>query len=132
MIRIDRSASPGHPMMPQDPALDLRRQVLPDRAGDALALRRSFLRMWQGRGPGVMRRLCLVGFLLICAIQDAAAGTDEAGAEFFERRVRPLLAEHCYGCHSAKAEKVKAGLLVDRREGLLKGGESGPALVPGR
>ena len=46
--------------------------------------------------------------------------------------MRPLLAEHCYRCHSAKAEKVKAGLLVDSREGLLKGGDSGPAVVPGQ
>ena len=46
--------------------------------------------------------------------------------------MRPLLAEHCYGCHSAKAKKVKAGLLVDSREGLLKGGESGPAVVAGK
>ena len=43
-----------------------------------------------------------------------------------------MLAEHCYRCHSAKAEKVKAGLLVDSREGLLKGGDSGPVLVPGQ
>jgi hypothetical protein len=74
----------------------------------------------------------LVVSLLVCATQDAAGGTDEAGVEFFESRVRPLLAEHCYGCHSAKAKKVKAGLLVDSREGLLKGGESGPAVVAGR
>ena len=79
-----------------------------------------------------MRRSCLLASLLICATRGAAGGTDEAGAEFFEMRVRPLLAEHCYGCHSAKAEKVKAGLLVDSREGLLKGGESGPALVAGK
>ena len=118
--------------MPQDPAPDLRRQALPDRPGDVSAGRGSFFRMRHCRGRGVMRRVCLVASLLICATQDAAGGTDEAGAEFFERRVRPLLAEHCYGCHSAKAEKVKAGLLVDSREGLLKGGESGPAVVAGK
>jgi hypothetical protein len=70
--------------------------------------------------------------LLVCAAQTSASGSDEAGIQFFESRVRPLLAEHCYRCHSAKAEKVKAGLLVDSREGLLKGGESGPVLVAGR
>ncbi len=79
-----------------------------------------------------MRRLCLVASLLVGATQNAAGGTDEAGVEFFESRVRPLLAEHCYGCHSAKAKKVKAGFLVDSREGLLKGGESGPAVVAGK
>ncbi|MFN3485230.1 MAG: DUF1553 domain-containing protein [Planctomycetota bacterium] len=53
------------------------------------------------------------------------------GAEFFERRIRPVLADKCYKCHSAKAGKVKADLALDTREGLLRGGESGPAIVPG-
>ncbi|MDB5295284.1 MAG: xly, partial [Phycisphaerales bacterium] len=56
---------------------------------------------------------------------------DPAGVEFFERKIRPVLAENCYACHSAKAEKVKGGLLLDSRAGLLKGGESGPAVFPG-
>src|SRR5579872_2511862 len=60
----------------------------------------------------------------------AAAGT--AGAEFFENKVRPVLAQHCYGCHSARAKKLRGGLRVDSRAALLKGGDSGPALVPGR
>ena len=54
---------------------------------------------------------------------------------FFESKVRPVLVEHCYKCHSAEAEKekkLKADLFVDSREGLLAGGESGPALVPGK
>jgi hypothetical protein len=51
--------------------------------------------------------------------------------EFFEKKIRPILVERCYKCHSAAAEKVKAGLLLDTREGMLKGGESGPAIVPG-
>ena len=52
--------------------------------------------------------------------------------EFFEAKIRPVLAEHCYQCHSVKSEKIKAGLLMDSRAGLLKGGESGPAVVPGK
>ena len=51
--------------------------------------------------------------------------------EFFEKKIRPIFVERCYKCHSAQAEKVKGGLLLDSREGLLKGGESGPAIVPG-
>jgi hypothetical protein len=50
---------------------------------------------------------------------------------FFESKIRPLLVEHCYSCHSAKAEKLKGDLYADSREGLLKGGETGPAIVPG-
>ncbi|HEY6167323.1 MAG TPA: PSD1 and planctomycete cytochrome C domain-containing protein [Verrucomicrobiae bacterium] len=55
----------------------------------------------------------------------------KAQSEFFESKIRPILADNCYKCHSATADKVKGGLVVDTREGLLKGGETGPALVPG-
>src|SRR5438445_11865360 len=51
--------------------------------------------------------------------------------EFYERQVQPILAENCYKCHSHQAEKIKAGFVLDSREGLLKGGETGPAIVPG-
>ncbi len=54
-----------------------------------------------------------------------------AELEFFEKEVRPLLAEHCYSCHSSKAEKLQASLLVDSRAALLRGGDSGEAIVPG-
>jgi hypothetical protein len=50
---------------------------------------------------------------------------------FFESKIRPVLAEHCYKCHSQGAEKIKGGLLLDTREGVLKGGNTGPAVVPG-
>ncbi len=50
--------------------------------------------------------------------------------EFFEKKIRPVLVESCYKCHSA-AEKVKGGLLVDSRDGLAKGGDTAPAIVPG-
>lgn len=51
--------------------------------------------------------------------------------QFFESKVRPLLVERCHSCHSAKAKKLRGGLLLDNRAALLKGGDSGPALVPG-
>lgn len=54
----------------------------------------------------------------------------EKGIEFFEKKIRPALVTQCYKCHSAKSTKVKGGLLVDSRDGLLKGGDSGPAIVP--
>jgi hypothetical protein len=53
---------------------------------------------------------------------------------FFESKIRPVLAQHCYQCHSAEAlqaGKLKANLLVDSRDGMMKGGESGAAVVPG-
>jgi mono/diheme cytochrome c family protein len=58
------------------------------------------------------------------------AGDDAAG-KFFEDRIRPTLAEHCYECHGPTSGKGKAKLRVDSREALLRGGESGPAIVPG-
>lgn len=59
----------------------------------------------------------------------AASATPEA-IEFFETKIRPLFAEHCYACHSA-AEKVKGGLRLDASHALLKGGDSGAVLEPG-
>ena len=59
-----------------------------------------------------------------------AADTPEA-IEFFEKRIRPILATHCYECHSMQSKKRKGGLWLDTRDSLMKGGESGPALVPG-
>ena len=55
----------------------------------------------------------------------------EQQLEFFEKQVRPLLAKHCYQCHSVKAKRLEAKLLLDSRKGQLKGGDSGPAVVPG-
>ncbi len=62
----------------------------------------------------------------------ADAKLDPKQLEFFEKRVRPVLATACYQCHSTAPDaKVKGGLVMDSKEGLLKGGDSGPALVPG-
>src|SRR5438094_9443950 len=51
--------------------------------------------------------------------------------EFFEKKIRPVLVEHCYECHSAQSEKLKGKLLLDSRDVARKGGETGPAVVPG-
>jgi len=51
--------------------------------------------------------------------------------DFFEKKIRPVLAERCYKCHSAKAEKLKAKLQLDHREHMLSGGDTGAAMVPG-
>jgi hypothetical protein len=53
-----------------------------------------------------------------------------AEAEFFEKKVRPLLADHCWKCHGDKV--TKGGLSLSSREDLLEGGETGPAAVPGK
>ncbi|RXK53881.1 DUF1553 domain-containing protein [Oleiharenicola lentus] len=56
----------------------------------------------------------------------------KADLDFFESKVRPVLSEHCYKCHSHTADKIKAGLLLDSRDALLHGGNSGPAVIPGK
>ena len=54
------------------------------------------------------------------------------GLDFFEKKIRPVLSESCYQCHSAKAKRPAGGLLLDSRDAMLKGGASGqPAIVPG-
>ncbi|MCC6507676.1 MAG: PSD1 domain-containing protein, partial [Pirellulaceae bacterium] len=52
--------------------------------------------------------------------------------KFFETKIRPVLVEHCYACHSADSRDLGGGLQVDGRPGLLKGGDNGPAVVPGK
>ncbi|MSQ94722.1 MAG: DUF1553 domain-containing protein [Gemmataceae bacterium] len=59
-----------------------------------------------------------------------AARNEEALLEFFERKIRPVLVENCYNCHSANTNS-RGGLRVDDRGGLVNGGGRGPAVVPG-
>ncbi len=54
-----------------------------------------------------------------------------AQLQFFESKIRPILSGACYKCHSTTSDKVKGGLLLDTKEGALKGGETGSAIVPG-
>jgi cytochrome c553 len=61
----------------------------------------------------------------------AAEKPTQEQVAFFEKKIRPVLVESCYKCHSAEAEKVKGGLALDTREGMRAGGDSGPILVPG-
>jgi cytochrome c553 len=69
----------------------------------------------------------------VAALSWVAQGAEltPAQQQFFENRVRPVLVQNCYKCHSQQAEKVKGGLLLDSKEGVLKGGKTGPAIVPG-
>src|SRR3954451_22223062 len=77
-------------------------------------------------------RTLLIATLLISAARISGAADGGAGLEFFEAKVRPILAERCYRCHSVEAGKAKGQLQLDTRGGMLKGGETGPALVPAK
>ncbi|HYH68134.1 MAG TPA: DUF1553 domain-containing protein [Urbifossiella sp.] len=68
------------------------------------------------------------------AAQPPTAGAAGSDTDFFEKKIRPVLVEHCYSCHSADAaakNKLKGGLSLDTRDAVRAGGDSGPALVPG-
>ncbi len=67
---------------------------------------------------------------LSASAADQAAPPTAAQLEFFEKEVRPVLADHCYKCHGPK--KQKSSLRLDSRELILKGGELGPVVVPGK
>ena len=84
-----------------------------------------------GLAPSVLRSVALFA-AVTGAFASLHAATPEEGLAFFEKRIRPLLQEHCYECHSVEDKKVKGGLRLDSREGWTKGGESGPAIVPGK
>ncbi len=87
-----------------------------------------------GPGSGVWIFRLVAGLWLACS-GPAAWGAEFSGegVEFFESRIRPLLIEHCYGCHSVESPRVKGGFWLDTREGILRGGVSGePGVVPGK
>ena len=65
----------------------------------------------------------------LCADELTVDAPDKV--EFFEKRIRPVLIEHCYSCHSQEAETVQGGLYLDSKMGWQQGGDSGPALSPG-
>src|SRR5437870_4702571 len=60
-----------------------------------------------------------------------AASPANSNMAFFESKIRPVLVKECYDCHSAGTKDVSAGLFLDTKQGMRRGGESGPALVPG-
>ncbi len=81
--------------------------------------------------------LVLMGWdsFLISADPLATVASTDAGTqptpeqlEFFEKKVRPVLVNHCYECHSSDAKSIKAGLLLDSRSGIVEGGDSGAAI----
>src|SRR5438132_13374913 len=83
------------------------------------------------RHKGVRFRLWTFAFLLNLgfAMTLRSGSPSPPEGEFFEKEIRPLLAERCFKCHGG--EKTKAGLRLTSRASILSGGDSGPAGVPG-
>ena len=79
-------------------------------------------------------RIPILGSVAYAALALTAYAADPTSDQlaFFEGKVRPLLAKHCYECHSTEAKKVKGGLLLDSMEGWMAGGDSGEVLEPGK
>jgi hypothetical protein len=85
------------------------------------------------------RTLTLLKPLTVCALISRAWAQAPApvqltaeGFEFFEAKIRPALAKNCYACHSGVTKVAMGGLFLDSREGMRKGGASGPAVTPGK
>lgn len=89
-----------------------------------------------------MLGVVLAGWLVVALNLGRVAGAEPAkspGIEklppeqvaFFEKNIRPVLIKECYSCHSATAPKLRGGLKLDTRDNLRKGGDNGPALIPG-
>jgi hypothetical protein len=80
----------------------------------------SGIELWSGHGP-----------VPPPPVRPLVAEPSAEQVAFFESKVRPVLVNHCYECHSAKSAEIKGGLLLDSRAGLLKGGDHGPPVTAG-
>ena len=90
---------------------------------------RGFIRGVDTFPPKAKTLLPIVGLVLFAS--SALAASDAERLTFFENRIRPVLVEHCYECHSATAKKVKGALKLDTREDFLKGGTDGEIVAAG-
>lgn len=68
-------------------------------------------------------------YLVFLMVQLKGIANQES--DFFEKKIRPVLSKNCYECHSAKSKSLKAGLLLDRKAGWVRGGKNGAVIVPG-
>ena len=80
---------------------------------------------------GRFLQLAFFAVMILVAGNLKAAEPTPAQLAFFENKIRPLFAEHCYKCHSHESPKLKGGLSLEFRETVIKGGETSPAIVPG-
>lgn len=87
-----------------------------------------------GRTAALLIALAVIWWIIqsrSVAATEPSGSLPQSEIDFFESRIRPVLDEHCYSCHSSDAAIVQGGLLLDSREALHTGGDSGPAVVPG-
>ena len=79
-------------------------------------------------------RLCVLvwSMLSLAVLYTPATSAEPNGVQFFREKIEPVLKAQCYGCHSGETDKVQGGLRLDSRAAVLRGGESGPAVVVGK
>lgn len=80
----------------------------------------------------VLSFISFLGALNVASGVEEQSADAEDGLQFFSEQVLPILEEHCYSCHSHKAERAKGGLVLDSRAGWEQGGSEGPAVIRGR
>ena len=101
-----------------------------DRFAERQYTQGPMIRLTQSHRVSLRRGLQVGWLLLLPSLVQATDPTPEQ-IEFFEKRIRPVLVEKCYSCHSAQSPKAMGGLRLDTADGLLKGGDTGPSVVPG-
>ncbi len=75
-------------------------------------------------------QMSLLAIVLLASLFLANQSQADDEVDFFESRIRPVLVEHCYACHSSDGSDIEGGLRVDSRDAMRRGGESGPAVTP--
>ncbi|MDE2755925.1 MAG: PSD1 and planctomycete cytochrome C domain-containing protein [Acidobacteriota bacterium] len=76
-------------------------------------------------------RLSIAAWLVVLSAPVGLGASDSGQAEFFEKRIRPLLVERCHACHSGETSSPMGGLRLDSADAMLAGGSRGPAVTPG-
>src|SRR5215216_3500159 len=93
-------------------------------------------RTWNLPVAGVRagRSVRLAALVILASSSSLARGQDatKPGEDFFESKIRPVLAAKCYACHSSKLKSPMSGLVLDTKAGLLKGGDFGQDVIPGK
>ena len=77
-----------------------------------------------------MNRIFFVLLTALATVPVLASEIEPAALKFFEEKVRPILVDNCYSCHSVGAKKLKGKLYLDSREGVARGGEGGAIVAP--
>lgn len=114
------------------PAEIFKRQIPHNSQPDFLSKTSDRVQVYQSKVTISLKTIFIITFAIFASKARANEPGAAADLQFFESKIRPVLIEHCYKCHSAKSEKLKGDLRLDNRNAALKGGKTGPAIAPGK